>query len=282
MYHPDSDHFGYDLEHMSPNGWTLDADSLHDLHGVVTMSTTLRLSADESPQAVVMASVRVIEHMNTWTTSGKLDWGDFVSHYFKKAESRRRVVQFINHFSLLAVKWCVNELDVDEAIRRRLTQIRSEIEHSAGPHTIYDRVAAAGHVPELRRIYADADHRLARGLGELEQILSTPRQIFLHLEAQGRNFDRQLGRLRRLRNAAIHGGPISDAGCLSLSSFAQSLGYRCLHEAVNARLDGRSFAEHMEIFREDHLMRYERLRRTGAIHDLFQSHQSTTPPPTTN
>jgi len=282
MYYPDSDHFGYDLEHMSPNSWTLGPDSLHDIQGVIAMSTTLRLAADESPQAVVMASVRVIEHMNTWTTGGKLGWGDFVSHYFKKAESRRRVIHFINHFSLLAVKWCVNELNVDEATRRRLTQIRSEIEHSTGPHTIYNRVTAAGHVAELHRIYAAAEHRLARALSELEEILSTPRQIFLHLEAQGRNFDRQLGRLGRLRNAAIHGGPISDAGCLSLSSFAQSLGYRCLHEAVNVQLTRRSFAEHMESYRDDHLLRYDRLRRTGAIHDLFQSRQSTTPPPATN
>ncbi|WP_328352712.1 hypothetical protein OG976_20270 [Mycobacterium sp. NBC_00419] len=282
MYYPDTDHFGYDLEQMSPNGWIIDAESLHDIQGVIAMSTTLRLAADESPQAVVMASVRVIEHMNTWTTGGKLDWGEFVSRYFKKAESRRRVVHFINHFSLLAIKWCVNELNVDEATKRRIAQIRSEIEHFTGPHTVYNRVTAGGHVAELHRIYSDADHRLARGLGELERILSTPQQIFQHLEAQGRNFDRQLGRLRRLRNAAIHGGPISDAGCLSLSNFAQSLGYRCLREAVNVRLTGRSFAEHMEIYREDHLIRYDRLRRMGDIRDLFQSRQTNTPPPTTN
>jgi hypothetical protein len=46
-----------------------------------------------------MASVRAIEHMNAWTTGGVKNWADFVSDYFKKAQSRIRFHQFISFFT---------------------------------------------------------------------------------------------------------------------------------------------------------------------------------------
>lgn len=271
MYYPDHDRFGYDVEQMAPNKRTLDAGSLHDLEDVIAMDRTLSLAVREGPQATVMAAVRAIEHMNTWTTGGKTYWSDFVSDYFKKAQSRSRVIHFINNFSILAIKWCVNDIKPDAALRQRINQIRSAIESSMGPHTAYDRVAAAGHVVELHKIYADADHRLARGLGELESILETPTSMSRHLDAEGETFDRQLRRLKRLRNCAIHGGPVSEAGCQSVSIFAQTLAYRCLNEALKALLMGATIPTHMEDYREDSLARYDRIQRNGVINDFFLS-----------
>lgn len=269
MYYPDGDRFGYDVEQMTPNNQTLDADSLHDLRDVIAMNTTLALAVDESPSATVLAASRAIEHVNTWTSGGKMDWCDFVSHYFKKAQSRSRVIGFINRYSILAIKWCVNDLAPNAAGQQRVNQIRSDIESSLGPHTAYDRVTAAGHVAELHKIYGATNHTLARGLGELEGILATPDSMFNHLEAEGRTFDRQLNRLKRLRNCAIHGGPVSDAGCQSVSIFAQAVAYRCLNQAMTALLTGETIPEHMEKYREDNLKRYERIEKFGIVNDLF-------------
>jgi hypothetical protein len=43
------------------------------------MTTALKAASDESPQAVVMAAVRGIEHVNAWTTGGVRNWADFAS-----------------------------------------------------------------------------------------------------------------------------------------------------------------------------------------------------------
>jgi hypothetical protein len=277
MYYSDRDRFGYDVEQMAPNMRTLNASSLHDLKRVVAMDATLTLAVDEGPQSTVMAAVRVIEHMNTWTTGAKADWADFVSHYFKKTQSRSRAIHFINHYSILAIKWCVNDLAPNIGAQQRVAQIRSAIESSMGPHTAYDRVAAAGHVAELHKIYSDANHRLARGLGELKHILASPKAMSQHMDSESETFDRQLGRLKRLRNCAIHGGPVSEAGCQSVSTFAQSLAYRCLNEAMKALLTSETIPEHMERYREDSLMRQERIERYGIVSDLFMPQPATQP-----
>jgi hypothetical protein len=269
MYYSDHDRFGYDVDQMAPNKRTLNARSLHDLQRVVAMDATLTLAVDEGPQSTVMAAVRVIEHMNAWTTGGKADWADFVSHYFKKTQSRSWAIHFISHYSILAIKWCVNDLAPNIGTQQRVAQIRSAIERSMGPHSAYDRVAAAGHVAELHKIYSDANHRLARGLGELMHILASPQAMSQHMEAESEAFDRQLGRLKRLRNCAIHGGPVSEAGCQSVSTFAQSLAYRGLNEAMKALLTSETIPEHMENYREDSLMRHERIERDGIVNDLF-------------
>jgi hypothetical protein len=57
---------------MSRMNQTLDTQSMQDLQDAIGMSTALKAAHAESPQAIVMASVRAIEHMNVWTTGGAL------------------------------------------------------------------------------------------------------------------------------------------------------------------------------------------------------------------
>ena len=89
------------------------------------------------------------------------------------------------------------------------------------------------------------------------------------LDEQGRRFDRQLRRLKRLRNSAIHGGPVSDTGCTSVAVFANNLGHQCLNEAMRALLSGRDIPSHMADYRADHIDRYKRVRTGGDIDALF-------------
>ena len=89
------------------------------------------------------------------------------------------------------------------------------------------------------------------------------------LEEQGRRFDRQLRRLKRLRNSAIHGGPVSLTACRSIEVFAYNLGHQCLNEAMRALLTSRDICSHMDGYRADHIDRYERVRTTGDIDALF-------------
>ena len=267
-YYPQNDRMSRDIRRMSRTNQNLDAQSIHDLQDAMGMSTALKAASDESPQAVVMASVRAIEHMNAWTTGGVKNWTDFVSDYFKKAQARVRVVEFISHFAKAAIDHVPDRRpDAPRAPQRALFEIRSRLMRTVGAHEFFNVRAAADEVVALRGIYAD--HFLSRGLGEVETALATPAGMFGRLDEQCRRFDCQLARLRRLRNAAIHGGPISETACQSVAVFAFNLGHQCLNEAMRALLAGTDTASHMAEYRADHIDRFERVKATGDIDALF-------------
>ncbi|MGH3560564.1 MAG: hypothetical protein ACRDTN_01830, partial [Mycobacterium sp.] len=151
--------------------------------------------------------------------------------------------------------------------QKELFEIRSRLHQFRWPHEVFHVRGAADEVSALHRIYAD--HWLARGLGELETTLTTAAGMYARLEEQGRRFDRHLKRLKRLRNSAIHGGTVSDAGCASVATFAFNLGHQCLNEVMRALLTGRDIPSHMADYRADRISRFERIRTDGDIDALF-------------
>lgn len=271
-YYAQNDRLMRDVSRMSQSNQTLDARSIHDLRDAIGMSKTLQVANDESPQAIVMASVRAIEHVNAWTTGGVKNWADFVSDYFKKAQARVRVVEFIHYFARAAIDHRPDRRpDAPRAPQQALFEIRRRLERRFGAHEYFDVRTAADEIPALRGIYAD--HFLARGLGEVEGALATPTGMMARLNEQCRRFDRQLARLKRLRNSAIHGGPISETACESVAVFAFNLGHQCLNEAMRALLSGTDVPSHMTEYRSDHIDRFERAERTGDIDALFVEYE---------
>jgi hypothetical protein len=267
-YYAQNDRLSRDIRRMSQSNRTLDARSIHDLLDAIGMTTALKAANDESPQSVVMASVRAIEHVNAWTTGGVKNWVDFASAYFKKAQARVKVVGFISHFTKAAIDHVPDRRpDAPRAPQRALFDIRQRLMRTVGAHEYFNARASADEVPALRGIYSD--HFLARGLTEVETTLATPAGMFAPLEEQSRRFDRQLARLKRLRNSAIHGGPISETACQSVAVFAYNLGHQCLNEALRALLTGTDVPSHMEQYRSDHIDRCERVKATGDVDALF-------------
>jgi hypothetical protein len=267
-YYPQNDRLMRDIRRMSQSNRTLDARSIHDLQDAIGMSAALEAANEESPQAIVMASVRGMEHVNAWTTGGVKNWVDFVSDYFKKAQSRVRVVEFIHHFASTAINHTPDRRpDAPRAPQRALFEIRQRLVRLFGAHEYFDVRTAADEIPALRGIYAD--HFLARGLGEVEAALATPAGMIARLDEQCRRFDRQLARLKRLRNSAIHGGPISETACQSVAVFAYNLGHQCLNEAMRALLTGIDIPSHMAGYRSDHIDRFQRAERIGDVDALF-------------
>lgn len=267
-YYPQNDRLSRDIGRMSQSNQMLDAQSIHDLQDAIGMSTALKAASDESHQAVVMASVRAIEHVNVWTTGGVKNWADYASDYFKKAQARVRVAEFIGHFTQAAVDHVPDRRpEAPRAPQQALFEIRQRLKRFVGAHEYFNVRAAADEVAALRGIYTD--HFLARGLGEVETTLATPAGMFARLDEQCRRFDRQLARLKRLRNSAIHGGPISEAACQSVGVFAFNLGHQCLNEAMRALLTGVEIPSHMEDYRSDHISRFERAKTSGDIDALF-------------
>ncbi|RFZ48540.1 hypothetical protein MSS2_04707 [Mycobacterium marinum] len=266
-FRPEADWMGQDIERMPARNQTLDEKSLDDLQGAISLSAGLKDASELSPQATVMAAVRAIEYVNARTTGGGQHWADFVSAHFKKAQSRVKLVELIGAHTRAAVHILSPGLAPSDPRNREYTDIRSKTSVSEWPHQMFNAREAADHIPALKRIYAD--HYLVRGLGQLEGILATPASMYAQLEEQGRRFDRQLGRLKRLRNSAIHGGPLSDAACVSVAAFARSLGHQCLNEAMRALLIGTDIPSHISDYRIDNIERYEEVKTAGDIDALF-------------
>jgi hypothetical protein len=266
-YYPQNDRMGRDTEWMSHSARRLGSQSIDTLEDAIGMSTALKAASNESPQATVMAAVRAIEHVNVWTTRGVKNWADFVSDYFKKAQSRVRLTEFICRFTEHALH-NVPDNRPGATHNPELDRLNSALfrpDHYG--HTTFHVRGAADHVATLKGIYAD--HWLARGLTELDSFLATAAVMHARFEELGRRFDRHLRRLKRLRNSAIHGGPVSRTACQSVEVFAYNLGHQCLNEAMRALLTGRDISSHMDDYRTDHIDRYERVRTTGDIDALF-------------
>jgi hypothetical protein len=261
-----SDRTGWDIEVMALNNRRLDAASLHDLQDAIGMSTALKLATAESPKATVMAAVRAIEHVNAWTTGGVDDWADFARHYFKKAQCLGWLIRLLDRFTLISLH-SRGDLAGNVAAQQEVFEIESQIKRFKYDRDRYDRRVAADKVEALQRIFTD--HWLSRGLGELKATLPSPTGRRAQLEEYGRRFDLQRRRLKRLRNAAIHGGPVSDSACQSVEGFAAGLGHRCLDEAIRALLTGIDIESHMARYRADSLARYGLVCMTGTVDDMF-------------
>ncbi len=267
-FSPYYDWMGRDIERMSRGNRTLDARSLADLQDAIGMSAALKLAVEESPQATVLAAVRAIEHVNAWTTGGAKDWDEFAASHFKKSLSRISFVQFMNWLTRFGMD---SRPDYGPGApadaERELIEIRLKVKVHVWPGQLIDVRALADHVSDFKRIYAH--HWISRGLGEIEAMLATPAALHSGLEEQGRRFDRQLGRLKRLRNSAIHGGPVSEVACQSVANFASTLGHVCLNEAIRAVLMGSEIPTHINEYRQDHIERFRRVLESGDLDALF-------------
>jgi hypothetical protein len=263
-FEPRNDWMGQDIERMSVRDQTLDSESVAGLQEAITLSAALKDAA--SPQDTVMAAVRALEHVNVRATGGR-HWADFSSDHFKKAQARVKVTESIGAYARAAVEFFSPARPRSDPLHRELADIRTSLSVFQWPHQFFNTRAAADHIPALKRIYAD--HWLVRALGELETVLATPEGMYARLEEHGRRFDRQLGRVKRLRNSSTHGGPVSEAACESVAAFARNLGLQSINEAMKALLTGRDIPTHMTDYRKDHQERYEKVRTAGDVDALF-------------
>ena len=268
QFQPMNDWMGRDIEKMARNNRFLETHSVQELQDAMSMSIALNAASNESPQATVMTAVRAIEHVNAWTTRGVKNWVDFVSAYFKKAQARVRVVEFISYFTRKAIDNVPDRRPgAPVEPQQELFEIRSRLDKFEWPHGVFHVRGGADEVVALHRIYRD--HWLERGLAELQRTLASPTQMYAKLDEQCRRFDRHLRRLKRLRNSAIHGGPVSVTACESVAVFAYNLGHQCLNEAMRALLAGEDIRSHMEDYQLDHVRRFDRVQSTGDIDALF-------------
>jgi hypothetical protein len=131
-----------------------------------------------------------------------------------------------------------------------------------------DSPKAIAHVAALRRIYGN--HWLVRRLAESDDILSSAATLGAAFDAEKLRVAARVRRLTRSRNAAIHGGPLSDAACGTITDFAAALARQALHTTIWAVVTGQQVDAHATSQRDEFRQRISNLKQGRDLENLFR------------
>lgn len=262
-----NDHFATDLGDMTANGHVMTADIALALQPPLRLLSALTDGLADA-ETVVMAAVRAIEHSNTWIApTGGLHWNAFIDDYlldeYTLTAFAKRVV--IDVFA--AADQYRPDHTPGATTPAELEAISQDVIMD-GWGTRIDSLKTPAHVAALRRIYAD--HWLVRRLAETDDILSSGAALSAAFDDERRRINARVKRLTRSRNAAIHGGPLSDAACGTIAEFAKRLARQALTTTIWAIATGRQAGTHATVRRDEHRQRILKLTQGGDLANFFR------------
>lgn len=265
--YPSGDAVARRIQLMAETSQSLGIETTEQLKAALSLSKALTRSLDDSSESTVMAAVRAIEHVNAWAIGGRSDWTEFARMYFKQATSRAELVAFLGEFTAVASTDVPDSALAAPPPPADLYDIKEQLWTNSAYVDYFNIREAIEHLARLRAIYHR--HWLRRGLAEMETVFASGRNVAARLEAHGRRFDSQLNRLKRIRNAAIHGGPVTPDACESVATFAYSLGHYCLNQVIEAYLTTTDVATHIDEFRRREQERRRKVEVDGDYDELF-------------
>lgn len=261
-----NDRFTESLEDFNNRGVHITADAAEALNPVLDLQDELRNAPETNPETVVRAAVRSIEHCNTWTEGPSLDWADFVTkylldYYTVEKFAHRAVVDVFQ----AAVAYVPDHSPGATRVAE-LREIAEDISENKWDGPII-RAKTVVHTAALRRIYQD--HWLARSLAEIDDTLATPAALAAAFAKETQQVEACTDRLRRTRNAAIHGRPVSAAACATIAEFARRVAGMALINVIEAVIDGVDVEAHTLARRTRYRTRVENLTQLGNLDNLF-------------
>lgn len=261
-----NDHFTETLKEMTDDGHVITEETAQALIPILRLQTELLDIPLSDAESVVRAAVRAIEHCNTWATRGTLDWAAFIQEYLLDVYTvdsfARRAVT--NAFDA-AVRYLPDHSPGAPA-QPDLNAIRKAITTDDWGNQII-RSETVAHTAALRGIYTD--HWLGRRLAELDDTLVSAGALGAAFQQEQSRVSARVDRLRRSRNAAIHGGPLSAAACNSIAGFARQIARMALNNVIRATVDNETVDAHTTARRDEYRQRSENLKRSGDLEYLF-------------
>lgn len=249
-------------------GRLLTADLADELQPALRLSAALQGTPRDDAEATVMASVRAIEHCNTWIapTDG-LRWYTFIDQYltdgYTLSAFARRVVLDV----FAAVQQYRPDHTPGAKTPPQIATIEKDILLAGGGGTRIDSPKTIAHVATLRRIYAN--HWLARRLAESDDILTSPTTISTAFDEERRRVDARVKRLTRSRNAAIHGGTLSETACATITNPARVLAQDALNTSIWSIVTRQQLETYAVGRSDEHRQRIANLKSGGDLANLF-------------
>lgn len=271
-----NDHFTESLQEMTNDGHVITAESARALAPVLRLQTELQQVPPSDAEVAVRAAVRAIEHCNTWATRGALDWAGFIEEYLLDVHTVETFAHraVTNAFDA-AVRYLPDHSPGAPA-QPDLAAIRVDITtNDWGNRIIRNRTVA--HTSTLRGIYTG--HWLGRRLAELDDTLSSAGTLAAAFQEEQSRVKARVDRLRRSRNAAIHGGTLSVAACESIADFARQIARMALYNVIRATVDNETVDAHTKARRDEYHQRSENLKLSGDLEYLFATPTPQAPGP---
>lgn len=252
------------VPHVSDNT----AEAAARLQPALRLFTALTKPPLSDPEATVMDAVRAIEHCNTWTAPGHgLHWNEYVDQFLLDEYTVNAFARRVGYDGFAAVVGYRPDRTPGAVPPPELETIRKDIT-VPGWGTRIDIRKVASHVTTLKHVYAH--HWLVRRLAETEDTLSSGSALAAAFDAERRRVEARVNRLTRLRNAAIHGGPLSESACGTIAGFATTLARQAVTAAIWATITG----EHLDTYatrrRDEFQERIRRLTQGGDPMNLFR------------
>ncbi|OCB17384.1 hypothetical protein A5674_11885 [Mycobacterium malmoense] len=216
-----------------------------------------------------MAAVRAIEHCNTWTSpTGGLKWYVFIDSYLTDVYTLRAFARRVVFDVFAAADQYSPDHTPGAVLPPELGAVQEDITVDGGWGTRIDSLKTVAHVATLRRLYAN--HWLARRLAESDDILSSPAALSRAFDTERHRVAARVKRLTRSRNAAIHGGTLSEAACGTITDCAVTLAHEALNATIWAIVTGQQLDAYAISRRDEHRQRIQNLTSGGDLANLFK------------
>ncbi|WP_373235092.1 hypothetical protein [Mycobacterium marinum] len=257
------------LSEINAEGHVITAAAAVQLQKVLRLRSALNTAPRSDPEGVVMAAVRAIEHCNTWAVpAGGLNWYRFAIDYLSDRGTLSACADRVVSDVFAAVKQHRPEPRPDLKTVRELDAISKDITVRAGYGERTDMLKTPAHVSALKAIYAN--HWLARQLAETDGFLTSTAMLSATLDLEQLRFKTKVERLRRTRNAAIHGGILSETACATIADFAAYLAHQALTATIWAIVTGNPVDADTASRRDECRERIRRLKQSGDLANLFK------------
>ncbi|UXA15216.1 hypothetical protein KXD97_07710 [Mycobacterium sp. SMC-8] len=256
------------MANFTANGHLITADIADAVQPALRLSAALKNTPRTDAEGTVMAAVRAIEHCNTWIApTGGLRWYTFIDQYLTDGYTLTVFARRVVFDVFAAVQQYRPDRTPGASTPPELAVIEADILVDGGWGTRIDSPRTIAHVATLRGIYAD--HWLARRLAESDDILTSPATISTAFDEERRRVDARVKRLTRSRNAAIHGGTLSEEACATITDLAAVLAQDALNTSIWARVTGRPPEAYATSRADEHRQRIANLKSGGNLTNLF-------------
>ncbi|MFF7341973.1 hypothetical protein ACFZAT_32310 [Streptomyces sp. NPDC008163] len=234
------------LSEMAPRVAPHLASGLANLSGVVDAIGWWKASGVQPPHASVLLDVRILETVTGTVCGHGQTWYGYLDAYHKNAWIRRSMTSELFDVVWRACDdhhwWSRPEEEAVTAIRDKLLCHRGWGSHADMAQVAAELPALAAALPERtlqHRRTAAAAHRISAPEGV--------RAWYTDLENR---WTRTLGRLRLVRNALAHGGPVTAAAAASVAPVVHQLAGGALLSSLTALAEGTPVADQHEAHRD--------------------------------
>lgn len=200
-----------------------------------------RASGVQPPDASVVVDVRILELLGSRVAG--LGWPDYIEQFHKEAWIRSRVA---TELADLALHACADLQQFGAGVVDAVTALqRSFIRHGHRGSQV-DLPTFISVLPELAALYPEHTLQRRRAAAAARRVQDAAGTGGWHGELEG-VWSRSVERLRSVRNALAHGGPLTAAAAESVAPVAHQLAGTALLDSLTALVEGRSLvAEHTQ------------------------------------